>query len=425
MVKLNDVKILNLLVLREAYRFIVLMVSAVVANIVFFPLTLLISRKKKQVVVIGRENGTFSDNTKHFYLCLQTEKKNEFSSSFLSSNQTTIEQLKKHSLPCLTYPSITGIYRLLTAEYIVMDSAEWVSGGKYQLSANGKLVQLWHGAPLKEIELPLHLRRLETLSLFPRLLLQWQKKIIGRYPDYYALLCTSNYFTQNAFSSAFKADHYLEYGYPRNDAIFKGKGDVVRQSPLWINCDHKTIDSIDDARSQKKKVILYAPTFRTDLSSPFSETVMPLKNLNDFAAAQDILMVMKLHPLMAKECVTENYFNIVHYAAECDIYPALSLFDCLITDYSSIYFDYLLLDRPVIFFPYDYEHYIEDERKLLFDYQEMTPGPVCRTMSELQTALLDFDSEHWVLRRNEVRQKVFDHFDDCASLRLYEFLKRQ
>lgn len=304
-----------------------------------------------------------------------------------------------------------------------MDSAEWISGGKFQLTAGSKLIQLWHGAPLKEIELPLHQRRLQGLSFLPRLVLQVQKKIIGRYPDYYALVSTSELFTQKAFSSAFRAEHIMGYGYPRNDAIFKGRGDVHRRSALWINFDLQAMKLIDNARSNNLRIILYAPTFRSNLSSPFSENILSLQALNNFAKDHKILLVMKLHPFMAKQFHAENLSHIVHYAPECDIYPALSLIDCLVTDYSSIYFDYLLLDRPIIFFPYDFDHYIADERKLLFDYIDMAPGLLCKTQVELQAALSKPDTEYWKAQRREVRNKVFDHLDDKAGKRLYDFVR--
>lgn len=409
--------------IRELYHFFSLMFSALLATLVFRPLSLIIPKKKERIVVIGRERGTFSDNAKHFFLFLQKNSNSDFSTIFLSSNKESITQLQRYSLPCIVYPSLSGLYWLLTAEFIIMDSAEWISGGKFQLTTRSKLIQLWHGAPLKEIELPLHQRRLQGLSHLPRLILQIQKKIIGRYPDYYALASTSKFFTKKAFSSAFRARHFVEYGYPRNDAILIGKGDEQRNSSLWINCDLEALQAIDNARSNNLKIILYAPTFRSDLSSPFSDNILSLLTLNDFANENNILFVMKLHPLMAKQFHTDNLSHIIHYAPECDIYPALSLMDCLVTDYSSIYFDYLLLDRPIIFFPYDFDHYIADERKLLFDYSDMAPGLICKTQAELQAAFTRPDTKYWQTRRRDVCKKVFDHLDDKAGKRLYNFLR--
>ena len=414
---------MNKVLWRETYRFFALMFSALLANMIFLPLAFLTPKKKKRIVIIGRKNGVFSDNAKHFFLFLQEKKDSVFLATFLTSNRNTIQQMRGHSLPCLFYPGLRALYLLLTAEFVLMDSAEWISGGKYQLSSQSKFVQLWHGIPLKEIELPLHRRRLNQLAFIPRWVLRVQKKIVGRYPEYELLLSTSKYITQTAFLSAFRAKHFVELGYPRNDAIYLGQRDIRKSSPIWINCDLATIRLIESSRSAGKKIVLYAPTFRADLSSPFSEDILSLQSLNDFANKHDILFVMKLHPLMAQQYQVENVSNIIHYAPECDIYPVLSLFDGMITDYSSIYFDYLLLDRPVYFFPYDMDHYIADERKLLFTYEEMTPGPIVKNQAALQVALLEPGTEGRALERKVVREKVFDHCDDQASQRLYDFLR--
>ncbi len=414
---------INKILLREIYRFFVFMFSALAAGVFFLPLAFIVPKKKNRIVVIGRENGVFSDNAKHFFLFLQGKKDSVFSATLLSSNKNTVQQMRRHSLPCLFYPGLRGFYWLVTAEFVIMDSAEWISGGKFQLSKKSKLIQLWHGIPLKEIELPLHRRRLRTLAFLTRQMLQIQKKVIGRYPEYDLLLSTSEYITRSAFSSAFKARHFAGLGYPRNDAIFKGEKDTDKNSAIWINCDHETIKIIESARSEGKRIILYAPTFRSDLNSPFSEHILSLPSLNSFAGKHNFLFIMKLHPLMANQFHGKNFSNIIHYGAQCDVYPALFLFDGMITDYSSIVFDYLLLDRPVYFFPYDMDHYIADERNLLFPYEEMMPGPVFKNQAELQAALIGQDTESWARQRKMVREKIFDHLDDHAGQRLYDFLR--
>ncbi|MBM9614399.1 CDP-glycerol glycerophosphotransferase family protein [Desulfobulbus rhabdoformis] len=414
---------MNKVLWRETYRFFALIFSALLANMIFLPLAFLTPKKKNRLVIIGRGNGLFSDNAKHFFLFLQEKKDPVFSATFLSSYRNTIQQMRGYSLPCLFYPGLRALYQLLTAEYVVMDSAEWISGGKFQLSSHSKLIQLWHGIPLKEIELPLHRRRLKQLGFFPRWILRIQKRIIGRYPKYHLLLSTSKYITQTAFSSAFRAKYFAELGYPRNDVLFQGQKNMRKSSPIWINCDLETIGIIETARSDGNKIFLYAPTFRSDLSSPFSENILSLQSLNDFASKNNMLFVMKLHPLMVQQFKDKNTTNIIHYAPDCDIYPALSLFDGLITDFSSIYFDYLLLDRPVYFFPYDMDHYIADERKLLFAYEEMTPGPIVMNQAALQASLVEPDTKDWALQRKVVREKVFEHCDDQASQRIYDFIR--
>ena len=73
--------------------------------------------------------------------------------------------------------------------------------------------------------------------------------------------------------------------------------------------------------------------------------------------------------------------------SDADVYTFLSEVDILITDYSSIYFDYLLWERPIIFFPYDLEYYRDEDRGLIFEYDEYTPGPKIFNAKELENVL--------------------------------------
>lgn len=136
-----------------------------------------------------------------------------------------------------------------------------------------------------------------------------------------------------------------------------------------------------------------------------------------------MLIIMKLHPTMQISAVDASHQCILHYNPSADIYPALSLFDILITNYSSIYFDYLLLDRPIIFFPYDFEQYISEEKKLLFDYHDMAPGPICATQAEVETAILQTSSNLFSKERADVLKLVFTHCDARASSRLWEIIQ--
>ena len=105
---------------------------------------------------------------------------------------------------------------------------------------------------------------------------------------------------------------------------------------------------------------------------------------------------MKLHP---KSKVNERfmelqskYIKVIN--PEYDPYPLLKLIDVLITDYSSIYFDFMLTNKPIIFFPYDLEEYLMKSREMYFDYEEFTPGNKVFIQEDLEKALLETDKHH-------------------------------
>jgi CDP-glycerol glycerophosphotransferase len=110
------------------------------------------------------------------------------------------------------------------------------------------------------------------------------------------------------------------------------------------------------------------------------------------------------------------------YEAHKDAAALLRLSDLLISDYSSIFFDYLLLDKPIVFFPYDYEKYCSRDRSFLFDYEEYTPGAKCGDQETLfRTVLTELaaPSEVWARKRQELRARSFTALDGDASLRLW------
>jgi CDP-glycerol glycerophosphotransferase len=103
-----------------------------------------------------------------------------------------------------------------------------------------------------------------------------------------------------------------------------------------------------------------------------------------------------------------------------DAYPLLKDVDLLVTDYSSIFFDFLLLDRPVVFFSYDLRSYLSDDRQMYFDYDSMTPGPKVQTTSALLGAVSEAISgkDEWKQERERVRNLVFAHTDGNSASRL-------
>jgi CDP-glycerol glycerophosphotransferase len=84
--------------------------------------------------------------------------------------------------------------------------------------------------------------------------------------------------------------------------------------------------------------------------------------------------------------------RVVNVSGEPDITPVLLLADAMITDYSSVMFDYSLLQRPMVFFTYDWEEYVNNSRGTYFDLSEQAPGPVVRTAEELFDVLTDLDA---------------------------------
>lgn len=394
--------------------------TALMARFFGFPLTCLIKRDPNLMVVINRPGTSFADNSKYFFI-YATEYANKNEQVVMVTAEPSIKKkIDDAGGESALHPSFRSLCLLLRCGKVVTDM-DWFNFGSYPLTRGAKLIQLWHGAPLKHIELDLYRKRISGMPKWKTFFLKIQKTVIGRYPVYDIVLATSQWFIDNAFRQCFKAKQFASSGYPRNDILFGWpKNDSVAYRLAMINVDSETLESVSDARSKDQRICLYAPTFRKDLKDPFGNNV-DLADFSDFAQKNNLLIVLKLHPFMHGHSNINHYPNIIEYAPLCDVYPLMPLCDFLITDYSSIFFDFLLLDRPIVFFAYDLEDYLNNDRSMYFEYEKMTPGTHCHTYKDLELHLkyiIDNDcQDEYSEMRKKIRRYAHDHIDNQASQR--------
>lgn len=238
---------------------------------------------------------------------------------------------------------------------------------------DGVFIQTWHGTPLKRMLHDIdevHGRADDYLERVSRAVQQWS-----------VLLSPSAYATA-AFRSAFRYQGpVLEEGYPRNDVLALGKdtdaGLAIREK-LGIPAD--------------RKVVLYAPTFRDDQSSGtgrFSfELPFDLEKFHKRFGAETVLL-LRMHVLVSSkleipESASESVFDVSAYPEIQDLHLAS---DILVTDYSSVFFDFAILQRPMVFFAYDLERYRDTLRGFYLDYETEVPGPIVQTEEALFEAI--------------------------------------
>ena len=161
----------------------------------------------------------------------------------------------------------------------------------------------------------------------------------------------------------------------------------------WI-CYEKLYAKIPEAR--KKKIILYAPTFRGKVSQAVAPDVLDIARFSEELGDKYIL-ICKHHQLVKEPPeIPEKYRNTFAWDMskddEMNINDLMIVSDICISDYSSVVFEYSLMERPMIFFVYDLEDYI-DERGLYYDFDEITPGPLCRTNEEIIEYIQNIDEK--------------------------------
>ncbi|GID55249.1 CDP-glycerol glycerophosphotransferase [Actinoplanes couchii] len=174
----------------------------------------------------------------------------------------------------------------------------------------------------------------------------------------------------------------LRVGYPRNDALVKG-GNDKELAKL-----RKQLGLTDD-----RKVVLYAPTFRPEEVNRRSGLQLPF-DLSEFTHrfGDDMVLLVRPHYLVSFALPPAYGHSVRNVASVHDVTPLLQISDALITDYSSLMFDYSLLDRPMIFHVPDYDNYVGATRGSYFDLGETAPGPLTRTSEDLIAALADLDA---------------------------------
>lgn len=174
------------------------------------------------------------------------------------------------------------------------------------------------------------------------------------------------------------------------------------------------------------------PTFR-DWGNT-ADRVIPIdwERLDRALQAHSGVLYCKLHPGDRAGLPDLSRFSTIRLLpSSMDPYPLLRHTHALITDYSSIFFDYLLLDRPVVFYPYDLDAYRTRSRGLYDDYDAVTPGPKAYDapgFERLLTDLLSSYDAHLATHAREraaVRDRFFAYVDDRASDRLFSALLRR
>lgn len=260
------------------------------------------------------------------------------------------------------------------------------------LNEGRRIINLWHGVPLKTIAL-------NDPALSKTAHLYFKMIFSNNYTD---VLTTSNALVPITSKSLGVAENQIRiWGQPRNDCLFE---------PF----DRKSyFEKKFQILPEYKKIILYAPTFRTGQPVklfPFPD--FDLKKMEQFLKEQKILLLIRTH-LEEKELQKEMQQEHIRFFNEDkadDVMEALQAFDLLITDYSSIYIDYMLLDRPIIFLPYDLAEY-EKNHGFCFPYEEVTPGEKPQNFTGFLEAIeKEIEKDTYGNKRRAVNVQ----FNDCT-----------
>lgn len=260
------------------------------------------------------------------------------------------------------------------------------------------MIELWHGFPTKKAGLLLG------------------NKTTLNFVDY--IISYSNFCTilQNA-RFGLSIDKYVTLGAPRNDYLFEKP-----ENPF---------------KSGNKKMIFYAPTWEQSInrsSLNFGINTFDLMKFDNFLSQNNFLLIWKVHPnddqcpwqknLQDKQ---SNFYILNDQQLskwELDFYQLLPMSDLLITDYSSVYADYLLLDKPIIFIDHKSGTPNQDRNILLMPYEKWMPGPIVNDQMMLENEILNClnDRDYYYEKRERIKHTFHRYCDGFSTCRVIDFI---
>lgn len=242
-----------------------------------------------------------------------------------------------------------------------------------------RFLQTWHGTPLKKMQHDVA----QMASRDP----DYEQRA-ARLTGYWDLLLSGSPYATACFRTAFRySGQILEVGSPRNDVFSWPDADLRRR---------RVRERLGMAADQRK-MILYAPTFRDDNRSGVHWKHDQRLDIARLCAelSDEYVLVVRYHPLVRQPLRGLNEAErefVVDGFTYPDIQELLLAADVLITDYSSVIFDYALLQRPMLFFTYDLETYRDVLRGFYLDFESVAPGPLCFDSESLVAELRELDS---------------------------------
>ena len=325
----------------------------------------LIPRSKKKYA-FGGPHGSFKDNAKYLFI-YAIEHCKDIDVAWITSYHSTVNYLTALGLKVYHCRSAKGMWHALTSRYWFYNS--FPSDIDYYLSGGAICVNMWHGVGTKCIQYCIkkgfYAQTYQHPTLKDRLVYPY------RYRKHNYVL-SSTPLTTEFFSKSFRVskNRCIEFGYPRNAILTE---DEVDRKAFIQRYESEEMLNLISRMGQYNKVLLYMPTWRDSQRELFTQH-LDLDRLNAVLALQGELMLLKPHPMILADKEEKPYSNLLFLDPLMDVYPLLPYVHVLVTDYSSILYDFLLMESKEAFlYTYDYEEYVV-ERDFFYPFDEYVTG---------------------------------------------------
>ncbi|MFP2239731.1 CDP-glycerol glycerophosphotransferase family protein [Pseudescherichia vulneris] len=358
---------------------------------------------EKRVVITSTQNISYNFNSKYFFEYLnESSEWRGFSVFYVINNDAKCRELNStyNTDRFISSQSFKGALFCLGAKFWISSTFELPVNSLYRNSQR-IVLHLGHGVPLKKIGL--NEEQVSFLKKINRLI---------RTRQFTDIVCYSPELKNSMVKTFANEDaNYIFMGQPRNDGLIVNK----------VSIRERVLEMAGLHSSDTVRIVLYAPTWRPYASTCFFPFEVDASELDELLRSNNIYIFLRSHPFYPSK-IERNIIdlpNIISFNSNIapEICDYLGAFDSLITDYSSIYIDYLIADRKIGFIPYDKDEYIK-KVGFCYDYEQFTPGAKIHDYTDLVDFLLsdeDLSKDH--------REKIRKVTNTKASGNCYEISK--
>ena len=335
-----------------------------------------------QIAFVVDDKNSFKGNFQ--YIKREFSKRGDFDFVFFNKNSLSISNIKK----------------LAKSKYIFLND-NFLAIAFMNFNKDSKIFQLWHAPGAFKKFAASSSDNKEEIAVIAK---------ASKKTDY--LFITSENI-KGFYRDAFRIDEnkIKSFGIPRTDYYFEDKN--IKK--LRENFDERY------PIAKNKKIILYAPTFRDNEEDNNVFNYLDLEKFNN-ALSEEYVIALRLHPKINQffkgDIDTKaDFIDVSDYKKEQEL---MLISDLLITDYSSIMIEFALLNKPIIFFTYDYDRYLTKDRGFYYDFESNVPGDIVKTDDELIKLIKEgsYNTE----KHNSFLKMQFDYLDGNSSKRIVDFI---
>ena len=374
-------------------------------------------QKDKNLVLFGAMNGNFyGDNSRHLFEWMLIHRP-QINYVWITASRRVEKELNGLDYPVVRYNNLRGLYFLFKASLCCYTNSvrDIIFEANY-LPAGIKMLALRHGRSVKRVRFARLEHKIDKTEEESRKI--ESERII-------AAISTSEFVSkiQEECLGIGKEKHIVT-GYPRTDRLIKPTKE-----------DKRTYQRLLEKRSGFTDV-LYAPSWR---HGRYPTTFFPFKDfdlnkLNEYLTenrvriwlrphVNDLLKYPELNQFLKLLSDSNPLIRILDHNKVADVNQILPGIDMLISDYSALYHDYLLLDRPIILIPYDYDDFAR-QNGFLYDYKKYAPGPLVYSQEGLVRQLLT-SKDKFKHKRAVLRKLIYRYQDTNACERVANIIESQ